>query len=145
MLVINCNTEIYDKISIYDKMFLYYRNNIVNLFNCQWKEEDINGTSCVQLISTKYFLSFLYILLLYSEQKESYKTDLELIEKYEITKMKECFGCEGISIKKLLELAEITLTPEPPSTSLSEETSSVSLDDILALNNTKIILLQSNC
>ena len=167
MLVITCNKEVLEKSRLYDKMFAYYRDEIVNTFLTQWKDEDINGDSCHQLLATKYFLAFLYILLLYCERKEALKTDGELIDKYEISKMQECFGCDKISIKKLLEIAEIELVRELPCDGINglqdhvnvgigekncitheqeDTTTSVNLiPSILAANGTKTILLPSNC
>jgi len=165
MLVINCNKEVLEKAKLYDKMFLCYRDAIVQLNLDQWKQEDIQGTSCKQLESTKYFLAFLYVLLLYCERKEGLKTDTELLEKYNVDVIKECFGCSKISIDKLFEIAEINLVKELPCDGINthqvhgnwgigekncfvpatEESPANAIQSILAMNGTKTIFVPSNC
>ena len=166
MLVINCNADVLEKSELYDEMFLKYRDTIVALFTTQWKQEDIQGDSCVQLSSTQYFLAFLYVLLLYSERKEMLTLDSVLLEKYSVAEMKACFGCLGISIDKLLEIAGISLVAEKPCDGINtlqvqgnygigQKNCEVALSlpsvakfdllQILDSNRTKSILIPSNC
>lgn len=167
MLVINCNPNVMPFAKIYDKLFLYYRNEIVTYAAKQWKEEDIKGISCVQLQELKYFLAFLYTLLLSVEEREGLKTDNELIAKYDIEHIEKCFACSEISIEKLFEIAGINLVanadcpginthgvehnwgigqmlclenPEVPTLPAYAV-----IQNLLAENNVKTILVPANC
>lgn len=166
MLVVYCNKELFKNVVIYNKMFSYYKNEIINVLKNQWKEEDIVGESKKQIQATNYFLAFLYTLLLKNEEVEGLSTHQYLINKYDIEVIKKCFACKGISLDKLFELSEIELTIQLPCKGINglqvqgnygigqkncfnkkqnNPIKPTDLKNLLLLDRTKNILIPSNC
>jgi len=95
----------YNKANYYEiainNTFKYYKAEILALNKQQWKEEDIQGESCVQFKTMQYYAAIYYIGILSSILNGGTKTWEEIKTKYCYEDKRKKFACNGIDLDKV--------------------------------------------
>jgi len=85
--------------------FEYYKNDIFTYHHSVWNEEDIEGkANCILHKLGKYNLAIMYVSLIWLDVQMGVYTWDNIKTRYAIDTMKACFTCDGINLKKLLEI-----------------------------------------
>lgn len=95
----------YNKANYYEiaahNTFQYYKADIMALHTQQWKEEDVQGESCVQFKTMQYYAAIYYISILSSILNGGIKTWDEIKTKYCYEDKRKKFACNGIDLDRV--------------------------------------------
>lgn len=82
--------------------FKSHKSKFYILFTKQFKEEDIWNESCAHNRVTDYYLAFSLVAIIAREIEEGlFSTWSDVIEKFNLIELDECFACKGISLSKI--------------------------------------------
>ena len=87
-----------------NNLFIANSNVMFTLLDKTWKDEDIYGDSCAFYRISDYYTAYYLVSLIYRDIEEQVVTNWdEVLEKYNLVALSECYACKGINLTEVFE------------------------------------------
>lgn len=90
-----------------EDFWIYFKGQILDLTNKSWNEENYTGSSFLQWKTMQYYNTLYLCILIYLDVQQTggVNTSWSYYEnKYNLCKIQKCLACDGIDLKKALEI-----------------------------------------
>lgn len=95
--------------SYINQSFLKYKNDLINNFLNQVKDEELKGESCKQY-NFHFYLALYLVTLVYQDFIKNSENNWEFyIKKYNLYKLRDCLLCNNINLNDVLNAFELPI------------------------------------